>query len=254
MAQYFVDIFAESLIIEPLKNHPCEVNCPLPSPNDLRNKILIKNKKLPVETPSKINNQNVQTLPRKPDSISSSSSCGPSTDLSNVASSPLPSCQKTPSDESLRRRQPVIEKISSGNNPRYGIVVDDDEVSDEEVQFNTVNPTEIQAVNIDVPRETKATKAMSDLVHYTVPIRFKTFVQADERNRSFEMSSFSEDKGQSLIRDYAKEFLVYNQRQLSRIYPRGTRFESSNYSPYFFWPIGCQMVALNYQTLGMNKD
>ena len=37
-------------------------------------------------------------------------------------------------------------------------------------------------------------------------------------------------------------------RQLSRVYPKGTRFDSSNYDPVMFWNFGCQMVALNYQT------
>lgn len=44
----------------------------------------------------------------------------------------------------------------------------------------------------------------------------------------------------------------YNKRQMSRIYPKGTRMDSSNYSPQPFWNVGCQMVALNYQTMGNN--
>lgn len=41
---------------------------------------------------------------------------------------------------------------------------------------------------------------------------------------------------------------------MSRIYPKGTRVDSSNYSPQPFWNVGCQMVALNYQTMGKNRD
>ncbi|GIY42879.1 1-phosphatidylinositol 4,5-bisphosphate phosphodiesterase [Caerostris extrusa] len=37
-------------------------------------------------------------------------------------------------------------------------------------------------------------------------------------------------------------------RQMSRIYPKGTRADSSNYMPQIFWNAGCQMVALNFQT------
>ncbi|KAG2457656.1 PLCB2 phosphodiesterase, partial [Polypterus senegalus] len=36
---------------------------------------------------------------------------------------------------------------------------------------------------------------------------------------------------------------------MSRIYPKGTRMDSSNYNPQIFWNAGCQMVALNYQTM-----
>ncbi|XP_026548436.1 1-phosphatidylinositol 4,5-bisphosphate phosphodiesterase beta-2-like, partial [Notechis scutatus] len=35
---------------------------------------------------------------------------------------------------------------------------------------------------------------------------------------------------------------------MSRIYPKGTRIDSSNYMPQMFWNVGCQMVALNFQT------
>lgn len=44
--------------------------------------------------------------------------------------------------------------------------------------------------------------------------------------------------------------LRYNKMQLSRIYPKGTRVDSSNYMPQVFWNAGCQMVALNFQTVG----
>lgn len=47
-----------------------------------------------------------------------------------------------------------------------------------------------------------------------------------------------------------KEFLLYNRKALSRIYPKGQRVESSNYDPYPLWAVGCHMVALNFQTAG----
>lgn len=44
--------------------------------------------------------------------------------------------------------------------------------------------------------------------------------------------------------------LRYNKRQLSRVYPKGTRVDSSNFQPQLFWNAGCHMAALNFQTLG----
>jgi phosphatidylinositol phospholipase C beta len=231
MARYLVDIFGNNLITEPLKTHPCEENSPLPSPNDLKYKILIKNKKLHPHSTSKVNNQNVQ----RPRTITATSS----SELSTVSSS---------SDGSFRRQQAV------NSNPRRCYIFDDEDSDDDDRPMYETNPIELQTPNSDALPESKPTKALSDLVHYTVPINFTTFIQAEERNRHYEMSSFSEDKAQSLIRDHAKDFLAYNQRQISRIYPRGTRLESSNFNPYIFWPIGCQMVALNYQTLGEKNN
>jgi phosphatidylinositol phospholipase C delta len=40
----------------------------------------------------------------------------------------------------------------------------------------------------------------------------------------------------------------YNRDHLSRVYPLGTRVNSENYSPVTAWSMGCQLVALNYQT------
>ncbi|KAL8173384.1 UNVERIFIED_CONTAM: 1-phosphatidylinositol 4,5-bisphosphate phosphodiesterase beta-1, partial [Gekko kuhli] len=42
--------------------------------------------------------------------------------------------------------------------------------------------------------------------------------------------------------------------QLSRIYPKGTRVDSSNYMPQLFWNAGCQMVALNFQTVDLSMQ
>ena len=37
------------------------------------------------------------------------------------------------------------------------------------------------------------------------------------------------------------EYVNYNKRQLSRIYPAGTRVNSSNYNPQVAWNVGCQI-------------
>lgn len=45
------------------------------------------------------------------------------------------------------------------------------------------------------------------------------------------MSSFSEPAGLSSLKTHAMEFVNYNKRQMSRIYPSGARANSSNYMP-----------------------
>ena len=70
------------------------------------------------------------------------------------------------------------------------------------------------------------------------------------RNRSYEMSSFVETQSTALLKEHPIDFVNYNKRQLSRVYPRGTRVDSSNFMPHVFWNAGCQLVALNFQTLG----
>lgn len=53
--------------------------------------------------------------------------------------------------------------------------------------------------------------------------------------------SFSETRAQSLVNHKTEEFLAFNQRQLSRIYPSAYRIDSSNFNPQFYWNVGCQL-------------
>lgn len=76
------------------------------------------------------------------------------------------------------------------------------------------------------------------------------FIFVTEKNRMYEMSSFDEKQATTLLKERPLEFVNYNKHQLSRVYPAGTRFDSSNFMPQVFWNAGCQLVALNYQTLG----
>lgn len=55
------------------------------------------------------------------------------------------------------------------------------------------------------------------------------------------MSSFVESKTTNLVNNQGAEFVKYNQRQLSRIYPAGGRVDSSNYNPQVAWNAGCQI-------------
>uniref|UniRef100_A0A8C4F4V9 1-phosphatidylinositol 4,5-bisphosphate phosphodiesterase gamma n=1 Tax=Dicentrarchus labrax TaxID=13489 RepID=A0A8C4F4V9_DICLA len=64
-----------------------------------------------------------------------------------------------------------------------------------------------------------------------------------------DMSSFPETKAEKYVNKIkGKKFLQYNRLQLSRIYPRGQRLDSSNYDPLPMWLCGSQLVALNFQT------
>ena len=75
---------------------------------------------------------------------------------------------------------------------------------------------------------------------------FQTFLSIHiVSGKCYQMSSFSETKAQELIKSGAKDFVIYNARQLSRIYPAGTRTGSSNYKPTPLWNVGCQIGVLS---------
>uniref|UniRef100_A0A3B1KDR1 Phosphoinositide phospholipase C n=1 Tax=Astyanax mexicanus TaxID=7994 RepID=A0A3B1KDR1_ASTMX len=94
---------------------------------------------------------------------------------------------------------------------------------------------------------------LSDLVVYTRSVPFKGFSEAAKKPPN-EMSSFTEKVALKHIKTSGKLFVQHNSQHLSRIYPSGFRLQSSNYDPQDMWNVGCQLVALNFQTDGEQMD
>ncbi|XP_077500324.1 1-phosphatidylinositol 4,5-bisphosphate phosphodiesterase delta-1-like isoform X5 [Amblyomma americanum] len=107
----------------------------------------------------------------------------------------------------------------------------------------------LRKVLIKPSHGTVLAEELSDCVNYCKATHFKSFEEA-QKWRFNEMASFSEVKASKLSStpEGARSFIRHNSRHLSRIYPKGTRTDSSNYDPVKFWNIGCQIVALNYQS------
>uniref|UniRef100_A0AAQ5X3H7 1-phosphatidylinositol 4,5-bisphosphate phosphodiesterase gamma n=1 Tax=Amphiprion ocellaris TaxID=80972 RepID=A0AAQ5X3H7_AMPOC len=98
-------------------------------------------------------------------------------------------------------------------------------------------------------RRKKIALELSDLVIYCRPVPFDEEKIGTERACFRDMSSFPETKAEKYVNKIkGKKFLQYNRLQLSRIYPRGQRLDSSNYDPLPMWLCGSQLVALNFQT------
>ncbi|KAI4373396.1 hypothetical protein MLD38_011524 [Melastoma candidum] len=62
--------------------------------------------------------------------------------------------------------------------------------------------------------------------------------------------SLSEQKLKKAADSHATEIVRFTQKNFLRVYPRGTRFNSSNYNPLDGWLHGAQMVAFNMQGHG----
>ena len=72
----------------------------------------------------------------------------------------------------------------------------------------------------------------------------------DPITQFFEICSFAEPKRYTQNSQLAKTFNKRHTHQLSRVYPKGLRVNSSNYDPLSFWSCGFQLLALNYQNPG----
>ncbi|KAJ8337237.1 hypothetical protein SKAU_G00384570 [Synaphobranchus kaupii] len=100
----------------------------------------------------------------------------------------------------------------------------------------------------------KLAKELSNIVIYCKSVHFNGFEDARDNRAFYEMSSFKEGKAVKLAEESANAYIQHNVSKLSRIYPGGSRTDSSNYNPVPLWNSGCQIVALNFQTPSKELD
>ncbi|KAF2902540.1 hypothetical protein ILUMI_03640 [Ignelater luminosus] len=160
-----------------------------------------------------------------------------------------------------KRLRPEVEKMELELFRQGQFIIEDEEKEDASISAaSTEVPVEVLPSSTGVPGEevapvvqytgstTNVHPWLSSMVNYAQPVKFQNWDIADEKNIHHNMSSFSETVGLNYLKQSAIEFVNYNKRQMSRIYPSGTRANSSNYMPQVFWNAGCQMVSLNFQT------
>ncbi|XP_017131605.1 1-phosphatidylinositol 4,5-bisphosphate phosphodiesterase classes I and II isoform X1 [Drosophila elegans] len=270
IANYCREIFGDMLLDKPLDSHPLEPNMDLPPPAMLRRKIIIKNKKkhhhhhhhhhhkkpAQVGTPAASNKlttansvdakaaaQQVAAAAHEDGGVARSTANG---DIGTGTGTGTGSATGTAG------HAPPLQQIRQSSKDSTGSSDSDSSSDDESLPNTTPNPP---SGNEPPPekaqKETEAGAEISALVNYVQPIHFSSFENAEKKNRCYEMSSFDEKQATTLLKERPIEFVNYNKHQLSRVYPAGTRFDSSNFMPQLFWNAGCQLVALNFQTLDL---
>lgn len=144
---------------------------------------------------------------------------------------------------------PYTLRISTPTNP-HGLVIG---FRSHELAYEwdrAIKDSATQASQLRVEREKRerscrVAKEMADITVYFRSVPFKTTGWVFN-----EMSSFSETRGEkAFVQQFAVNGVArYHINQVSRVYPKGQRVDSSNFNPMPFWSVGCQMCALNYQT------
>ncbi|XP_041765952.1 1-phosphatidylinositol 4,5-bisphosphate phosphodiesterase isoform X2 [Anopheles merus] len=213
LAKYCDEILGDLLLKEPIPDYPLEPGAVLPPPSLLKRKILIKNKRLKPEVEKKELELFLQGEFVIEDEVKEDASAVDVTKIAELeapaaAAAVVPVAAAAASQDGGEEAPPIQYTGSTTN----------------------VHPW------------------LSSMVNYAQPVKFQSFDYADKKNVHHNMSSFAETTGMNLLKSQAIEFVNYNKRQMSRIYPKGTRADSSNYMPQVFWNAGCQMVSLNFQT------
>uniref|UniRef100_A0A671YCG3 Phosphoinositide phospholipase C n=1 Tax=Sparus aurata TaxID=8175 RepID=A0A671YCG3_SPAAU len=218
IAQYLREIFADKLDVGDILSRDSKT---LPSPQSLQGKILIKGKRLPAYL----------SADAEEGEVSDDDSADEIEDDFKLRSS------------NVRARNVVniLKKLDSLlKESRIGDKEDTDSFSIRALLRATHQGLQKNLRQVPHPRRCAALH--KEQSHFPTPC-FSSGTPGD-------VLSFSETRAQSLVNHRAEQFLAFNQRQLSRIYPSAYRIDSSNFNPQFYWNVGCQLVALNYQTEG----
>uniref|UniRef100_A0A914Z3Y6 Phosphoinositide phospholipase C n=1 Tax=Panagrolaimus superbus TaxID=310955 RepID=A0A914Z3Y6_9BILA len=228
MAQYCKDILGDLLLKEALTDYPIKAGVHLPSPNVLKRRILIKNK---IEKKTDAREANEKTFTR-------AMSKQTSVDSGSIE------------EDALER---AVTRIYIGDNDDDFMISSSSPKIDKQLSFD--NPTPLSLLNgrlskaDDITKELELVTELSDLVTYMRAMgKFTSFGDCDARQIHSEMYSMNETKAIDLLKQHSEQFVNHNKKQITRVYPRGSRVDSSNYMPLIFWNCGCQMAAINLQT------
>ena len=241
--QAMVDIMklelGERLLKEPLMTNFSS----LPSPEDLRHRILVKVKAGQDLTVRTRTNSPVR---RRERAFSSPFSRPQVLDNSSISSGPILS--SPPSMSPSEHSSTWLGGRSSTTATSMSSATDDSDTANIP-NSRSRKPTKIH--------KSKIIKSLGDLGVYTQGIKFADFSSAGSKS-SNHVFSLSERRFEGLCRDQEMKGNLeeHNMRYLMRVYPSGFRMKSTNPDPLVFWRRGAQMVALNWQTydLGMQMN
>ncbi|KAJ3022688.1 1-phosphatidylinositol 4,5-bisphosphate phosphodiesterase delta-4 [Thoreauomyces humboldtii] len=219
MANVLREHLGELLLRRSLAEHETE----LPSPEALKNKIIIKGKILAGGAGD--DEAEYETEDEDEASLHHAASL---TEISPAGTTP-----SIPRPTSRRMVGSFSEEADQLTQRRY---------SDEDLALARTRSSPKMA------RKYMVAKPLSELLVYCKGVHFQTFAHANEKFSFDFMCSLSEKKSLSLLQRHRQEYIKHTSRWLTRIYPAGIRVTSSNYDPAPHWAVGAQMVAMNIQT------
>uniref|UniRef100_A0A8C4XA36 Phosphoinositide phospholipase C n=1 Tax=Erpetoichthys calabaricus TaxID=27687 RepID=A0A8C4XA36_ERPCA len=265
IAQYLKEILGEKLDLEGILARDSKQ---LPSPNSLKGKILIKGKRLPsylaadaeegevsdddsadeIEDDFKLkhcssndaNTHQVESFIRKKlDSLLKESQIGDKEDSDSFTIRALLKATHEGLNLNLKKNSHLKESGKKSHSRSLISSFSKHKASDDFVFL--IQRTGWRRKTIKLSRD------LSELVVFTNSVASQDIL---EEGNPGNVLSFSETRAHQLVHHKPEQFILFNQKQLTRIYPSAYRIDSSNFNPQTYWNIGCQLVALNYQTEG----
>lgn len=232
MADIMTSVFGDALVQAPIDGRPTITI--LPSPEDLKGRILLKAKNLLIP------HRQQQSPDQEAVEVTTSSTSD--TDFVQEIKEEWESAKKRESEtvkeikQELQKAKRVMDRvrghISTPSSP---------------------DPSRSQS-SPRVPESSKTKPKMSlalvSLLVYTVGVKCRG-INKKEEYAPEHMFSLSENMANKMLKSNMPDLVKHTRDHLVRIYPKGLRLSSSNYEPHRYWSGGAQLVALNWQTFDL---
>ncbi|KAI0772976.1 1-phosphatidylinositol-4,5-bisphosphate phosphodiesterase 1 [Trametes elegans] len=226
------DVFGDALVCAPVEGRPkIEV---LPSPEELKGRVLLKAKNLYVSES--------QGLSEKEVVVDAESSTSTSTTDTSASDSDLGSEVKQEWRKARENEAGLIRDLKSEFKRARGAL------------HRARSPHSPKAVPQSPPvpgqPKVKMSMALVSLLVYTVGVKCRG-LNKKEQYAPEHIFSLSENTANKLLKQGMVDLIKHNRTHLVRTYPKGTRIGSTNYEPHRYWSAGCQLVAINWQTFDL---
>ncbi|GAU97924.1 hypothetical protein RvY_09143-1 [Ramazzottius varieornatus] len=157
--------------------------------------------------------------------------------------------QDLPSPETLRNKILILGRKLPPSKSRT--VEDSGEITEEDESAESLKFRNHQRTGSI--KKIRLSKGFSDLVSCQY-YRFQSFQKSRSQVNEPSVENIPETMALKLAHSAIDDFVRFTERNLVRVYPSGMRIDSSNFSPQEVWCCGCQIAALNYQSVGMMMD
>lgn len=249
MVKIMKDEFGDKLVLQPLRD-----NCQLPSPEELKGRILIKVKGPPEELDTKALAHEL-TIRKRERSFSSPWSRPVLLNDNVIPNSPLvssPHSLSPPERNNAFWASPRTSATSTTYIATPSLASSADE-------SDSPHATAAEDPERKKPKKTKTsniTDVLGRLGVYTRGIKFTNF-DAAEAETFNHVISVNENTFSKLTKPGARDkqrLEEHNMACLMRVYPGARRILSSNFDPLRFWRRGVQMAATNWQTYDLGQQ
>ncbi|KIJ69675.1 hypothetical protein HYDPIDRAFT_171707 [Hydnomerulius pinastri MD-312] len=248
LASIMHEVFGEALVSAPIEGR--ETFEKLPSPEDLKGRVLLKAKNLYVSENETIRQKDV-TVDTESSSTETSAS---DSDMAHELKEEWRKAKLRDMDAVKELKDEFRKARNMFNRVRGRHQSPEISVTAALVGPATATSTAIvePPVRSDSKHDSKVKMSLSlvSLLVYTVGVKCRG-INKKEHYAPEHVFSLSETTANKILKQGMTDLIKHNKSHLVRIYPKGLRLNSTNYHPHRYWAAGSQLVAINWQTFDL---